>query len=94
MAHRGSETEFELATIERLERLGYRHIHGTELDRPLEEVVLRDHLKTFLARQFPDLPAVAAGEALSRFSRPSGVDTIRRNMTFHEALTRGIEVRV
>ena len=30
MAHRGSETEFELATIERLYRLGYRHIW----DRP------------------------------------------------------------
>lgn len=94
MAQRGSETEFELATIERLERLGYRHIHGTELDRPLEEVVLRDHLKASLARQYPDLPTVAAGEAVSRFSRPSGVDTIRRNMTLHEVLTRGIEVRV
>ncbi|MBI2528706.1 MAG: type I restriction endonuclease subunit R [Candidatus Rokubacteria bacterium] len=94
MAHRGSETEFELATIERLERLGYRHIHGSELDRPLEEVVLRDRLKAFLARQYPDLPRAATEEALNRLSRPEGVDTLRRNMAFHEALTRGIEVRV
>ncbi len=94
MAHRGSETEFELATIERLERLEYRHVHGTELDRPPEEVVLRERLKAFLARQHADLPAVAVEEAVNRFSTPDGADTLRRNMAFHEALTRGIEVRV
>ena len=94
MAHRGSETEFELATIERLERLQYHHIHGTELDRPPEEVVLRDRLRAFLARQYPDLPSGASEEALNRFARPEGADTLRRNMAFHEALTRGIEVRV
>ncbi len=28
MGHRGTETDFELTTIERLERLGYTHVHG------------------------------------------------------------------
>jgi type I restriction enzyme R subunit len=92
--HRGSETEFELATIERLEGLGYGYVHGIELDRPLEEVVLRDRLRAFLARQYPDLPPDAIDEALRRFSTPEGVNPLRRNMAFHEALTRGIEVGI
>lgn len=94
MPHRGSETEFELATIERLEGLGYSYIHGIELDRPPEEVVLRGRLRAFLAQKYGELPAEAIDEALRRFSTPEGVDTLRRNMAFHEALTRGIEVRV
>src|SRR5262249_6995759 len=94
LAHRGSETEFELATIERLERLGYRYIPGIELDRPPGEVVLRDRLRTFLAQQYPDLPRAAIEDAVALFSTPAGADTLRRNMAFHDALTRGIEVRI
>ena len=51
---RGTESEFELATIARLEQLGYRYTPGIELDRLPDEVVLRRHLRKFLARQHPD----------------------------------------
>lgn len=94
MGHRGSETEFELATIQRLERLGYGYTHGSELERPPAEVVLRDRLRAFLDKQYPELPNSALDEAVGRFARPEGADTLRRNMAFHEALTRGIELRV
>ena len=40
MPSRGTETEFELTTIERLERLGYRYCHGIELNREPDAVVL------------------------------------------------------
>ena len=49
MPSRGTETEFELTTIERLERQGYDYIHGSELEREPHEVVLRDRLKANLA---------------------------------------------
>lgn len=94
MARRGTETEFELTTIERLERLAYDYTHGEELARPHEEVVLPDRLRSFLARRYPDLPAAALDEATNRFARPEGVDTVRRNMAFHRDLTRGIEIKV
>ena len=94
MAHRGSETEFELATIEPLLRLGRRHIHGSELDRPPEEVVLRDRLRACLPRVYADVPSAAVDETVNHFSRPEGADTLRRNMAFHEGLTGRIEVRV
>lgn len=94
MSRRGTETEFELTTIERLERQGYDYTHGEELSRPHEEVVLKDVLRAELARRYPDLPVASLDLAVARFSRPEGVDTIRRNLAFHQDLTRGIEVRI
>lgn len=92
--HRGTETTFELTTIERLEQLGYHHQHGEDLDRPHDEVVLKDVLRPSLARRYPDLPPKAIDEAVAQLSRPPGVDTIRRNMTFHQMLVRGFELKV
>jgi len=94
MPRRGTETEFELTTIDRLELLTYRYIHGEELDRPHEEVVLRSLLRSSLAARYPDLPTRSLDEAVARFASPEGADTIRRNMMFHRDLTRGIEVKV
>jgi type I restriction enzyme R subunit len=94
MPHRGTETEFELTTIERLEQQGYVHRHGEDLERPREEVVLLDSLRESLRRRYPDLPEAAIEEAVRVFSRPDGVDTLRRNLAFHLALARGVELAV
>lgn len=87
--HRGTETDFELTTIERLELLGYEHLLGTELVRERREVVFRDRLEAFLRRQYPDLPEDSVQLATSKFSRPEGVDTLRRNLSFHVTATKG-----
>ena len=92
--HRGTESTFELTTVERLEQLGYVWQPGPELERPLEEVVLRHQLREFLTSRYTDLPAAAIESAVLQFSQPEGVDTLRRNMTFHESLTRGLELQV
>jgi type I restriction enzyme R subunit len=94
MGHRGTESEFELTTIKRLERLGYTYIHGDELERDRTEVVLMDRLRPQLARRYPDIPDSALDEAVRTFARPEGVDTLRRNMAFHDLITRGHELRV
>ncbi|MBF0423590.1 MAG: type I restriction endonuclease subunit R, partial [Magnetococcales bacterium] len=92
--HRGTETEFELTTIQRLELLGWEHAAGPDLDRDHDEVVLQDVLHTQLARRYSDLPEGAVAEAVTRISRPEGVDTLRRNLAFHQNLTRGFELKV
>ncbi len=92
--HRGTETTFELTTIERLEQQGYGHLLGLELERPHDEVVMKDLLRANLAARYSDLPPAALDEAVARISRPDGVDTIRRNMAFHQLLTRGFELKV
>src|SRR5207302_10818765 len=55
---------------------------------------LKETLRSELARRYPDLPASSLDQAVARFSRPQGVDPLRRNMQFHADLTRGIEVKV
>jgi len=92
--HRGTETTFELTTIERLEQQGYKHLLGLELERPHEEVVLKDLLRANLIKRYPELPPSALDEAVSRICLPDGVDTMRRNKAFHKLLTRGFEQKV
>ena len=73
-SNRGTETEFELTTIERLEALGYTYQYGMEIDRPLGEVVLKDVLRAHLAKRYPDLPDVTLDAAIDR-GRRSGTST-------------------
>jgi len=94
MPNRGTETDFELATIERLEREGYVWQSGPDIQRPHDEVVLRNVLLENLASRYPDLPARAMDEAVARIARPEGADTLRRNMAFHEMLVRGLELPI
>jgi type I restriction enzyme R subunit len=94
-SHRGTETDFELTTIDRLEQTGYEWCHGSEVEREGDdEVVLRSRLRANLEQRYPNLPTAALDEAVAKLSRPAGVDSLRRNLAFHQLLTRGFEVRV
>lgn len=96
----GTETEFELTTLKRLEALGYRPVFGLDSDqpsviqRPQDQVVLKDVLRAWLSSQYPDLPSSALDEAVHVISRPDGVDTLRRNLAFHQNLTRGFDLKI
>lgn len=94
MPAHGTETEFELTTIQRLKgQFGPdSYTHGCELDRESTEVVLRDVLRQNLATRYPDLPDDAIDKAVRRFAVPDGADTLRRNRAFHRDLTKGYEL--
>jgi type I restriction enzyme R subunit len=95
MPRRGSETEFEATTIDRLMLLGHRYEHGSNIARSSRrQVVLHDELRAFLTTRYPDLPAGDLAQAVDRITRPDGVDTLRRNKTFHGLLTEGFNLRV
>jgi hypothetical protein len=53
--HRGTETTFELTTIERLEQQDYKHLLGLELDRPHDEVVQKNLLRANLIERYREL---------------------------------------
>ena len=91
---RGTESEFELTTIERLEQLGYKHLVGLDLTRNHQEVVLAGSIESSFRARYPDLPEASVREAVARLSRPQGADLMRRNLDFHKLLARGFEVRV
>lgn len=93
-ARHGTETDFELTTLERLKALKYRHVFGMDLERPHREVVLKDVLRDSLTRRYPDLPPASIEEAVHIISSPQGADVLRRNMAFHQILTRGFDLKV
>lgn len=94
MPERGTESTFELTTLQRLDALKYQHVFGMDIERPHDEVVLRDVLRNFLSDRYKDLPPSAIELAVRLFSKPEGVDTLHRNLAFHQMLTRGLELKV
>lgn len=93
---RPGESAFELATIERLERLDYTYANGFHLREdesfPPEKVVREDWLRAHLASRYPHLPGSALDFAVTHALGNDGVSLIRRNLDFHRKLTRGFEV--
>ena len=90
-----TESDFEEVTIQRLEALGYTHRPGGTLARADErQVVFPEVLAGHLARRYPQVPEATRAEAVRRFTRPEGVDLLRRNMDYHLRLVRGAEFAV
>ena len=56
--------------------------------------MLKDVLRAWLANRYPDLPESALNEAVHMITRPEGVDTLRRNLAFHQMLTRGFDLKI
>src|SRR5881296_1459985 len=75
----GSETEFELTTLERLRALGYTHAIGAEIAEKHREsdseIVFRKILREHLTKRFSHLAAESIDEAVLVFARPDGADT-------------------
>jgi type I restriction enzyme, R subunit len=88
-----TESTFERATIERLQRLGYRYQYSGELDRPLAAVVLVDELRRYLQQRYRHLPASAVEQAIEVIRAPEGVTLARRNLAFHRLLREGYTLR-
>jgi len=91
MPNRGTESQFEETTIDRLHALGYRYEYGGDIERDWREVVMTDWVRKFLQDRYPQLPSEALEEAIVRASRPEGVTPEQRNKNFHALLTRGFE---
>jgi type I restriction enzyme R subunit len=88
-----TKSTFERATIERLQRLGYRYQYSGELDRPLAAVVLVDELRRYLQQRYRHLPASAIEQAIEVIRAPEGVTLERRNLAFHRLLRQGYTLR-
>lgn len=86
------ENDIEVAAIDWLKQLGYSYKHGNELDRDLKKVVLEEHLASFIAKQYPDMPNMAQKQAVGEFSSNVGADVFYRNRDFHLKLAKGIDV--
>lgn len=87
-----TEATIEQAAIDWLSDLGYIHQLGTVLPQNHNtEVVLKEQLFQFIAKQYPHIPKEIQVLAVSEFTNNVGADVEHRNRTFHLKLTKGIE---
>jgi len=91
MRQKLTETDVELAAIEWLEKQDYKYIHGSEIERPLKEVVLQDRLAAFIFSAYPHIPEIARKEILLTLIANKGSDLDYRNRDFHLKLSKGID---
>jgi hypothetical protein len=54
--NRGTETTFELTTIERLEQLRYQHVFGPEIERAPDQIILKDAARKRINLASSDYP--------------------------------------
>jgi len=87
-----TEDAIEQNLIDLLTTQGYRHIHGSELERSPDSVVLEYELKTSLKRLNPDLPESARHEAMQHVLHLGSNDIMTNNEKFHQMMTDGVTV--
>jgi len=87
-----NEDAIEQNLISLLKNQGYRYIHGGDLDRFLDSVVLEAELKRSLKRLNPDLPESARVEALQHVLHLGSNDIMTNNEKFHQMTTDGVTV--
>ncbi len=94
-----SENQIEQILIEELIDLGYTYVHGGYIspdgpqeERTFQEVVLKERLRSAIAKLNPSVPYEAQEEALKRVLRADSPDLVMNNYTFHKHLTEGVEV--
>jgi type I restriction enzyme R subunit len=85
-----TEAVIEQATIEWLQDLGYTHVKGNELPQNANAVILKDQLRDFIVKQYPQLPSEIQDLAVADFCNNAGADIDYRNRSFHLKLTKGI----
>ena len=87
-----TEDAIEQNLIELLQKQGYAYAQGSELERPLESVVLEQRFKDALKRLNPDLPESARVEAFQHVMHLGSNDIMANNEKFHQMMTDGVTV--
>ena len=59
-----NEAVFENSIIELLEKLGYKHIYGPDMERDTHDPLMKDELRNSLEMINPKLPSAAIDEAI------------------------------
>lgn len=95
------DTLSEKPAIEQLKRLGYKYVHGDQLDPDLKEdcerqsrrdVILEERLKKSLAKINPHLTEDSITKAVRRVTHIQSESTLETNRIFHSYLISGISI--
>jgi type I restriction enzyme R subunit len=87
-----NEDSIEQSLIELLKKQDYEYVHGSELTRSLDSVVLEDEFRDSLKRLNPTLPQSARVEAFNQVLHVGSSDLMASNEKFHNLLCDGVTV--
>lgn len=87
-----TEGNFENVVIEYLKDLGYNYIHGSQLTKEEQEVLLLDRLEEALIKINQNVPLSAIKEAIRKIRHFETNDVFTNNKLFHQYLVEGVEV--
>lgn len=87
-----NENLIEQNLIELLKKQNYRYLHGSQIERSLDSVILEDELKNSLKRLNPLLPQSARTEAYNQILHVGSSDMMASNEKFHNLLCEGVTV--
>ena len=86
------ESDVEIVAIEWLKNQGYTHLLGADIHRNFKKVVLEDHLRHFLLKQYPSLPEDVLSDAIRQLLFNEGADLDICNRSFHLKLSNGLNL--
>ncbi len=97
-----TESNIEEFAVELFEQLGYKYFYGPDiapdgemmLRESLEEVVLKDALRSAVYRINGELPKEVCDEAVNQVLRIASPDVLANNEVFHRMITEGVVVSV
>lgn len=85
-----TESQLEQAFISLLETEGYRYINGKELDRSSnQDVLLREDLRTFLLKRYPDLEEIELESLVNELAFQSASNLYESNKYICKLLADG-----
>jgi len=97
-----TENDIEFFTIEELERLGYKFLHGPDIScdglfserQSYADIILAGRLRTAIHKLNPDIPADAQEQALQKVLRIYSPDLLHNNETFHRFAIEKVKLPV
>lgn len=87
-----TEGHFENVVIEYLKELDYTYIHGSQLNKEDQEVLLLDKLEAALIKINSGVPLSTIREAIRKIRHFETNDVLTNNRLFHKYLVEGVEV--
>ncbi|MCR5811559.1 MAG: type I restriction endonuclease subunit R [Lachnospiraceae bacterium] len=87
-----NEAVFENSIIELLEKMGYKHIYGPDMERDTKDPLMKVELRSSLESINPNLPKAAIDEAIFKLRNYETVSLVSKNETFTDYLQNGISV--
>ncbi len=94
-----SEDHIEQIIIQEFIDLGYSYVNGADIspegiahEREFDEVVLKQRLRSAIAKQNPTVPPDAQEDALKKLLRSESPNLFQNNYQVHKYLTDGIDV--